>query len=150
MANVPIFTQITEGIENLLPSIISVIGALNPPDIRFPGPFPQVPAGPVLGGGLLPTPVSTMPRLPTVARPVGLIPELGIPFVDVVREGTVCITPRVSQAARLPSRVDVPTGDNRFVTFKNMGAPILFAGDVAAARRVRRVGRKALAATGGR
>ncbi len=100
-----------------------------------------------------------MPFVPT--SQIGF-PSLGIPGVDVVPNLTpgaslsalACISPRLSQTMRLPSRVDVPTtdaaGNLRFTTFKNMGRPLLWSGDVAAAKRVRRVASKARRARGGR
>jgi hypothetical protein len=70
-----------------------------------------------------------------------------IPFIDVVPQGATCITPRQSQVRRLPSRVDVPTMDSsgnvRFTTFKNMGRPVLWTGDFAAAKRVKKVASRA-------
>ena len=66
----------------------------------------------------------------------------GIPGGDLVPTGVgslqsvACITPRASATMRLPSRVDVPTADAhgnvRFTTFKNMGRPLLWSGDLAA------------------
>jgi len=57
--------------------------------------------------------------------------------------GGACIAPTAQTTIRLPSRVDVPTrdaaGNQRFTTFKNMGRPILWSGDVAAAKRVKRI-----------
>lgn len=84
----------------------------------------------------------------------------GIPGGDLVPTGVgslqsvACITPRVGTTMRLPSRVDVPTvdsrGNQRFTTFKNMGRPLLWSGDLAAARRVRKVAAKARRRVGGR
>jgi len=64
-----------------------------------------------------------------------------------ILSGGTCITPVAGrQTMRLPSRVDVPTrdaqGNQRFTTFKNMGRPILWSGDVAAAKRVKRISSK--------
>lgn len=68
--------------------------------------------------------------------------------------GVATITPRTIVSRRLPSRVDVPiadaSGNMRFVTFKNMGRPILWSGDLSACKRVRRAGSKARRAAGGR
>jgi len=85
------------------------------------------------------------------AQPAGLFDffgqggALGLPGGDLT--GGACITPVPSrQTMRLPARVDVPTrdaaGNQRFTTFKNMGRPILFTGDVAAAKRVKKVASK--------
>ena len=85
---------------------------------------------------------------------------LGVPGGDLVPTGVgslqsvACITPRMTGSVRLPSRVDVPTSDHhgnvRFTTFKNMGRPLLWSGDLAAAKRVRKVAAKARRRVGGR
>lgn len=65
--------------------------------------------------------------------------------------GVTCITPRLSLSRRLPARVDVPvldsSGNVKFTTYKNMGRAVLFQGDFAAAKRVRRVAARAHRAT---
>ncbi|HUT79458.1 MAG TPA: hypothetical protein VM285_17305 [Polyangia bacterium] len=82
-----------------------------------------------------------------------------IPFMDAVPNNTpgasmgalACITPRAGGGLRLPSRVDVPSpSGNGFVTFKNMGRPVLWTGDFAAAKRVRKVAGRARRRVGGR
>jgi hypothetical protein len=112
-------------------------------------PAPQMQQAGFFGGGA---------ALPTVPTSFGF----GIPGVDIVPNQTpgaslgalACISPRQSTSMRLPSRVDVPTMDSsgnlRFTVFKNMGRPLLFSGDVAAAKRVRRVAARARRARGGR
>jgi len=58
--------------------------------------------------------------------------------------GGNCIVPSVGTSLRLPSRVDVPSPDGRtFVTFRNMGRPVLWSGDFAAAKRVKRIAGRA-------
>lgn len=108
--------------------------------------------------------LSTLTRQPPSALPGGAplfgegfrLPNLGfdLPMVDIVRQGATCITPRATSGMRLPSRVDVPTQDSagnvRFTTFKNMGRPVLWTGDFAAAKRVRKVAGRARRASGGR
>jgi len=59
-----------------------------------------------------------------------------------------CIVPQLRQSMRLPSRVDVPNQNGTFTTFKNMGRPILWTGDLAATKRVRKVARRAKRAGG--
>ena len=59
-----------------------------------------------------------------------------------------CIVPRMTQSMRLPSRVDVPNANGTFTTFKNMGRPILWTGDLAATKRVRKVASRARRAGG--
>jgi hypothetical protein len=96
-------------------------------------------------------PVSAPIALPGGAQLAGL--DLN-PFFDVAPQGAVCISPRATGSFRLPARVDVPVpnkdGTMRFTTYRNMGAPVLFAGDFAAAKRVKRVGAKARRRSGGR
>ena len=58
--------------------------------------------------------------------------------------GGACIVPSVGTSLRLPSRVDVPSPDGRtFVTFRNMGRPVLWSGDFAASKRVKRIAGRA-------
>ena len=94
----------------------------------------------------------SVPNIPSSFLP-------GIPFMDAVPTGTpgasmgavACITPRAGGGLRLPSRVDVPSpSGNGFVTFKNMGRPVLWTGDFAAAKRVRKIAGKARRRSGGR
>ena len=63
-----------------------------------------------------------------------------------------CISPTLRQSMRLPARVDVPkqdaAGNLTFVTYKNMGRPLLFQGDLAATKRVRKVAARARRAGG--
>ena len=53
--------------------------------------------------------------------------------------GGACIYPTQSVSQRLPSRIDVPYttpgGNTRFVTYFNMGRPLLWSGDKRAAAR---------------
>lgn len=69
-----------------------------------------------------------------------------------ITPGGASITQRPAMGMRLPSRVDVPTvdrsGNVRFTTFKNMGRPLLWSGDLAASKRVRKVAAKARRAKG--
>jgi len=68
--------------------------------------------------------------------------------------GGAQIRQRAGTSMRLPSTVDVPTvdrsGNVRFTTFKNMGRPVLYSGDYAAAKRVNKVASKARRRRGGR
>ena len=70
-----------------------------------------------------------------------------LPFIDIVPQGATCIVPRAGTSMRLPSRVDVPVqdarGNVRFTTFKNMGRPVLWTGDFAAAKRVKKIAGRA-------
>jgi len=72
--------------------------------------------------------------------------------VSCIPPGGATIAQRPSMGMRLPSRVDVPTidrsGNVRFTTFKNMGRPLLWSGDLAASKRVRKVAAKARRAKG--
>jgi len=131
----------------------------------------------ILGDILAPRPTAQRPLVPTVARPIqtqlrpqpvgfvgdalSVLPDV-LPFIDIVAQGSrigppgaTCIVPTLGPTrATLPQRVDVPTtdasGNMRFTTYKNMGRAILFAGDFAAVKRVRKVASKARRATGGR
>lgn len=77
---------------------------------------------------------------------------LGFPGFDVAPSGSFPITPyETGGAMRLPSRIDVPKqtrGGVRYVTYRNMGRPLLFQGDLAACKRVKRVASKAKRAKG--
>lgn len=101
-----------------------------------------------------------MPPMYGGALPGGAMPWTGpggggvadLPYIDVVPQGSTCITPRQTTGRRLPSRVDVPTvdasGNVRYTTYKNMGRPILWSGDLAACKRVKRVATRARRAGG--
>jgi hypothetical protein len=100
---------------------------------------------------------SNMPGGAPIGVPASYTPALGgigldIPFIDIVPQGTTGISPRQNCTMSLPSRVDVPTRDSRgnvrFTTFKNMGRPLLWSGDLAASKRVRKVAAKARRAKG--
>jgi hypothetical protein len=71
-----------------------------------------------------------------------------------IMPGGAQIQQRRGMTMRLPSTVDVPTvdraGNMRFTTFKNMGRPVLYSGDYAAAKRVTKVASKARRRRGGR
>lgn len=123
---------------------------------------------PVTGGqassqqpGGIPVPFNPAPTAQPGGAPIGVPAStvttpggwgLDIPFIDILPQGTTGITPRQSCSMRLPSRVDVPTRDSRgnvrFTTFKNMGRPLLWSGDLAASKRVRKVAAKARRAKG--
>jgi len=69
--------------------------------------------------------------------------------------GRASITPRESGGGvRLPATVTfavpTPSGGTRMVTYRNMGRPILYTGDLAAVRRVNRVASRARRRRGGR
>jgi len=111
-----------------------------------------------IGNAALPggAPVAQIPvfqNLPTVAQPVNLPARIGTAIGGGMlggmlggggNGGVTCITPTVGTTARLPSRVDVPSPDGRtFVTFRNMGRPVLWSGDFAAAKRVKRIAGRA-------
>lgn len=81
------------------------------------------------------------------------LPSLVPDFLGAIpTTGGACITPTARSSVRLPSRVDVPTvdasGNTRFTTFKNMGKPILWSGDLAACKRVKRLGSRVRRAGG--
>lgn len=114
-----------------------------------------------------PMPVSLATALPTLIRTLpalaggiagGAAVEGGLELLAEVaasNAGGTCIVPtRGAPTARLPQRVDVPVRDSggnvRFVTYKNMGRAILFSGDFAAAKRVKKVAGRARRSVGGR
>ncbi len=141
------FDSAVATLESLLGAAPAAIGVAQ--QLGFlPGAQVAQPAGfdPRIGALNLAGPIA----LPGGARTAGL----DAPFIDIVPQGTVCIRPRATGSFRLPSRVDVPVpmadGTMRFTTFKNMGRPILWAGDLAAVKRVRRVASKARRRVGGR
>jgi len=129
------------GAGGLLPPVTGRPAAQQPGGI--PVPFNPAPTAQP-GGAPIGIPAST------VTTPGGW--GLDIPFIDILPQGTTGITPRQSCSMRLPSRVDVPTRDTRgnvrFTTFKNMGRPLLWSGDLAASKRVRKVAAKARRAKG--
>lgn len=95
-----------------------------------------------------------MPNQPT-SLPGGAMVPAGGSFgagVSCIPPGSAVISQRPRMGMRLPSRVDVPTvdrsGNVRFTTFKNMGRPLLWSGDLAASKRVRKVAAKARRAKG--
>lgn len=59
-----------------------------------------------------------------------------------VSNGALTIQPTASASARWPRTVQAltltPAGNQRVVTYRNMGAPVLYAGDLAACKRVAR------------
>lgn len=87
-----------------------------------------------------------MPMVPTGIG--SLLPSIDLPGFDIAAQGATCISPMQRTSTRLPSRVDVPNGRGGFVTFKNMGRPVLWSGDLAACKRVRRVATRAKRAGG--
>ena len=119
---------------------------------------PTAPAAPVSygGGSSVANYATALPGgapvyLPGMQQAAGL----GLPFIDIAPQGTVGnIVPRMTQSLRLPSRVDVPMPDRygnvKYYTFKNMGRPLLYQGDLAACKRVRRVASRAKRSRGGR
>lgn len=145
MPSVPtggLFSGFAGGLADVIQASTPLLSAILPSLVRQPAQvaFPGVPisgtfADPriqqaglgdfLMGGGFL-----GQPQIPQIAPVAGACPP------------------------RLPSRIDVPTttasGAPRFVTFKNMGAPILFSGDLAACRRVKRVGKRVRKSVGGR
>lgn len=102
------------------------------------------------GGGSLP-PIAQPGGAPVGgAQPVGMTSDL-----MRLATGATCITPTAGAARlRLPSRVDVPvtdaSGNMRFVTFKNVGRPILWTGDLAIAKRVKKISGRLGRSRGGR
>lgn len=116
----------------------------NQPPLGMPapslGPSPGRSSPPItpIGGG----PMEHFPGFP------GIMPAAGFPFFDVVRPGggasaTLFRAPGLA-GARPKSLVMVPnptTGKPTF--FKHAGTPILFSGDLRAARRVSRVAARA-------
>lgn len=96
-------------------------------------------------------PSQPRPTRPTVAQPVSSNLPANIASSMQVFGGPTCIVPQATTGQlRLPSRVDVPTGDGKFVTFRNMGRPVLWSGDFAASKRVNKVAGRARRRRGGR
>lgn len=121
-------------------------------DPVFTGPMtPNTP--PILQSGRV-QPGGPMANQPT-SLPGGAMVPAGGSFgagVACIPPGSAVISQRPRMGMRLPSRVDVPTvdrsGNVRFTTFKNMGRPLLWSGDLAASKRVRKVAAKARRAKG--
>jgi len=97
-----------------------------------------------------------MPHVPTsipVAFPGGApVQQAAFPMQITPGGGGGQIRPAAHCSTSLPSRVDIPTvdarGNTRYTTFKNMGRPLLWSGDLAASKRVRKVAAKARRAKG--
>ena len=98
-----------------------------------------------------------MPHIPTsipVAFPGGapVVQQAAFPMQITPGGGGGQIRPAAHCSTSLPSRVDIPTvdarGNTRYTTFKNMGRPLLWSGDLAASKRVRKVAAKARRAKG--
>lgn len=108
--------------------------------------------GNVLGGLVQQAPAIIQAfRGPTAPQAAGFtgFEGFGLPGVDAVPDQTpgasmgaaACISPRTSGVSRFPARVQFMHGD-RVVSYRNEGRPLLYSGDVAAKRRVEKVGRK--------
>jgi len=164
MPNVPTgpAAATTGGFGGFLSGLTDVVGALTPLALPFinraaqptvnvpqfaPAQFSPVsmPGGAPVGGGIgRPLNVGFPGEGSFAAQPVGLFGALG---AATGLGGGACIVPTASAPTmRLPSRVDVPTtdaaGNQRFTTFKNMGRPVLWSGDLATVKRVRRIAGK--------
>jgi len=149
------------GLADVLQASTPLLSAILPPLISrgqqqpiFLGGGPALPAGQI--PGFFPD-----PRVATTAFPATqamgqnqfgqfqfLSPggqQLGGPMLPAITAQQGACPPR------LPARIDVPSPSQpgRFVTFKNMGAPVLFRGDLAACKRARRVGRMVKKSLGG-
>lgn len=79
----------------------------------------------------------------------------GLPGVDLMVPESQRIQPvQTAGRSRLPASHVVPytsaSGQTKYATYKNMGRPVLFSGDYAAARRVKKVASKARRYSGGR
>jgi len=110
------------------------------------------------GGGGGGAPVSALPMSYPGGAPIygpSVTPAFGLPGVDLAPQGSTPITPYTSGGGqRLPSTVEVPyqtaNGSTRYAHYKNMGRPVLYSGDYAAAKRCRKVASKARRRSGGR
>jgi len=154
------------GLADVIQASTPLLGAILPPLISRgqPGPI-FLGGGPALPAGQIPG-VFADPRIAQATAAGALLPTLGGIGAGILGgalgdffggggAGANCIVPQVGTTLRLPSRIDVPSpsskpGALRFVTYKNMGAPVLFRGDLAACKRVRRVGRMVKKVAGGR
>lgn len=143
----------------------AIAGALAPSPPRAAAPVRQpaaLPGGaPLAPAGFLPTgqtgffpvggplPVGQAAFFPDPLPIQQFLPQFlgGVP-----QAGGATIRPTTTAVTRLPARVDVPTpdaaGNLRFVTFKNMGRPVLWTGDLAACRRVRSIAKRVKKAGG--
>ena len=113
------------------------------------GAFPSGPAGTSQPSPSRPaTNPGTMLALGNPADPTrnpadNLFAQVGQP--NVTRGGSMSfpVVPNQSCRSRYPSMfqtiVQTPSGGQRVLTYKNMGAPILYSGDLAAKKRVNRV-----------
>ena len=102
--------------------------------------------------------MSTLPIAYPGGAPIyapSVTPAFGFPGFDIAPSGSTPITPYTANGGqRLPSTVEVPyqtrSGQTRHAHYKNMGRPLLYSGDLAACKRVRKVGTKARRRSGGR
>ena len=126
-----------------------------------PGTIPSFPQHPGSNQiiDVTPTREAPMAQVPTSlpgGAPVAVSqqsgPSAGAPWC--ITPGGAQIRQRQGTTMRLPSTVDVPTvdrsGNVRYTTYKNMGRPVLYSGDYAAAKRVTKVASKARRRRGGR
>jgi len=167
MATVPtggLFSGFAEGLGGLIQAATPLLGAILPPLIA-PQPqqfsFQTLPQPRFVGSG---TPFQQfLPAAPGVdtlqVQQAGAFSDflfgpspglLGLGAGGAAPAGGVCVGPETSTTTKLPARIDVPTGRGRFTTYKNMGQPVLFRGDLAACKRVRRIGRAVKKSLGGR
>jgi len=152
---------VSGGFGGFLGGLGEFIGAITPiAQTLIPALLPQPGRSPVfMPGGALPF---GLPGFPQATRagfelfPQGLdsllgpsmLPQFLQPGGGAAVAAPGCIVPQVRTSMRLPSRVDVPNANGTFTTFKNMGRPILWTGDLAATKRVRKVARRAKRAGG--
>ncbi len=123
-------------------------GVLPPTSVQQAGILPELPA---FVGEALQTGAEAL----LGGTPAGAFLGIGEQPVAIPSvRGLATITPQMRTSSRLPSvvqfAVPTPSGGTRLVTYKNMGRPILYSGDLAAVRRVRRVAARAKRRVGGR
>lgn len=158
------FNTLTSGISNVIQASTPLLGTILPSLLQRPAPQAFAPiampgGAPIQqfpGGFADPRLVSANPASFASASPAGnFLSAITPDFLGAIpTTGGACISPTTSTTTRLPSRVDVPTtdanGNMRMTTFKNMGHPVLWSGDLAAVRRVKRIATRVRRATGGR
>ena len=148
-------------IGDLIGDIIPQIGPVMNELERW-GIGPGVPSGSIFEAGS-PSYAGGSPTLPTQyaalpggapAYQGGFQTVAGIPGYDLMVPESQRIQPYTTDGRpRMPSSVTVPyqvNGKTKYAYYKNMGRPVLYSGDFAACKRVKRVASKARRRSGGR
>lgn len=96
----------------------------------------------------------SVPQIATSANFLNLLPD--VPGVDLAPSitGGANIRPVTRATSRFPRTVQfqhtTPSGNSRVITYRNVGSPVVYSGDLATCKRVKKVSRRLRSAAGGR